>query len=455
MRHYTDDGKRAAIELYFSDDLTSQQVVDRLGYPTRQCLERWLRKGRRHGDGNFRHGFYPVSLKREAVRLRTEEGLALKEIALSLGVKNPVSVQQWATRFKREGDMGLIPKRKSASRPKPDISDLPDDVGRLKQRCEEPELENAGVLEMSDVLKAGPRANAEGLGNSEKTLTADSLRKSFGLPVLLRRLGLRRSACCHAKTRFGRPDRHAELRRLVIEISERSEGRCGYRRIWLALRNAHGIVASEKVVRYLMAQEGLVAKCVRRRHRRNSYRGEISDAPPNLVNRGFSADRPNEKRLAGITEMRAADGKLYLSPVIDCFDGMVVSWEMSEHPDARLANTMLEKAVATLPHDAKPLLHSDRGVHYRWDGWIDLMKRHGLVRSMSKKGCSPDNSAAEGLFGRLKVEMYFGEGWDKRTLAELREAVDEYLHWYNEERIKVSLGGLSPLQYRRKLGYAA
>lgn len=116
---------------------------------------------------------------------------------------------------------------------------------------------------------------------------------------------------------------------------------------------------------------------------------------------------------------------------------------------------MLEQAIEKLPCTAKPLVHSDRGVHYRWDGWIDLMRRHGLTRSMSRKGCSPDNSACEGLFGRLKVEMYFGEGWEKRTLAELRAAVDEYLHWYNEERIKVSLGGLSPLQYRRQLGLAA
>lgn len=221
------------------------------------------------------------------------------------------------------------------------------------------------------------------------------------------------------------------------------------------MRNVHGIIVSEKVVRRLMAQEGLVAKCVRKRYRYNSYRGEITDAPPNLINRDFSAGAPNEKWLTDITEMKASDGKLYLSPIIDCFDGMVVAWEISEHPDAALANSMLEQAIEKLSCTAKPLVHSDRGVHYRWDGWIDLMRRHGLTRSMSRKGCSPDNSACEGLFGRLKVEMYFGEGWEKRTLAELREAVDAYLHWYNEERIKVSLGGLSPLQYRRQLGLAA
>ena len=107
---------------------------------------------------------------------------------------------------------------------------------------------------------------------------------------------------------------------------------------------------------------------------------------------------------------------------------MVVAWEMSEHPDAALANSMLEQAVEGLPCTAKPLARSDRGVHRRWDGWTGLMRRHRLARSMSRKGCLPDNSACEGLFGRLKAETCFGEGWEKRTLAELRAAVDAYLH---------------------------
>jgi putative transposase len=102
---------------------------------------------------------------------------------------------------------------------------------------------------MLDILKVGPRQGAEGLSSTEKTLMAGSLRKSFGLPVLLRRLGLKRSTYYHAETRLGRPDKHAELRRLVIEIYEHNEGRYGYCLIWLVLRNTHGIVVSEKVIR--------------------------------------------------------------------------------------------------------------------------------------------------------------------------------------------------------------
>jgi transposase-like protein len=128
MRHYTGDEKKAAIELYFDTEMTSQEVVDKLGYPTGQCLESWLRKDERYSDGNFCHGFYPVSLRREAVRLRLEEGFALKDIAQRLGVKNKVFVQQWATRFEQEGDMGLIPKRTSASQLQPDVPSIFDDT---------------------------------------------------------------------------------------------------------------------------------------------------------------------------------------------------------------------------------------------------------------------------------------------------------------------------------------
>ncbi len=114
---YTDEEKERAISLYFDSGLTSQEVVDRLGYPSRQNLELWLRKDARYGDGNFRHGFYPIALKREAVRLRLEEGLVLKDIASQLHIKNKVTVQKWVAKFEEEGDMGLVPKKKSAARP--------------------------------------------------------------------------------------------------------------------------------------------------------------------------------------------------------------------------------------------------------------------------------------------------------------------------------------------------
>ena len=141
--------------------------------------------------------------------------------------------------------------------------------------------------------------------------------------------------------------------------------------------------------------------------------------------------------------------------MIDCFDGKIVAYTAGFSPNAELANRMLEKAASTLPGNARPLVHSDRGCHYRWPGWLGLMERFGLTRSMSAKGCSPDNAAAEGFFGRMKTEAVYPEKWEERTRNEVLALVDEYIRWYNHERIKQSLGWMSPVQYRQSQGMAA
>jgi transposase InsO family protein len=156
--------------------------------------------------------------------------------------------------------------------------------------------------------------------------------------------------------------------------------------------------------------------------------------------------------LTDITEFSIPAGKVYLSPIIDCFDGLVVVWAIGTSPSADLANSMLDDAIALLNDEEHPIVHSDRGGHYRWTGWIDRMETAGLTRSMSKKGCSPDNSACEGFFGRLKNELFYGRSWKGVSLEDFISAVNTYIHWYNEERIKESLGWMSPLKYRRSLG---
>ena len=139
----------------------------------------------------------------------------------------------------------------------------------------------------------------------------------------------------------------------------------------------------------------------------SSYKGEITPEVDNIINRDFHAERPNTKWLTDITEFAIPAGKVYLSPIIDCFDGMVVKWNIRTTPDSILVNKMLEDAISTLAPYEHPLVHTDRGCHYRWSGWIEQMRVAGLTRSMSKKGCSPDNAACEGFFGRLKNEVFY------------------------------------------------
>ena len=134
---------------------------------------------------------------------------------------------------------------------------------------------------------------------------------------------------------------------------------------------------------------------------------------------------------------------------------MPVAWAVSDRPDAQLVNVMLDRAIESLPQDAHPIIHTDRGCHYRCHGWIERMDKAELTRSMSKKGCSPDNAACEVFFGRLKNEMFYNRSWEGVTISEFIRQLEEYMAWYRNKRIKMSLGGLSPMEYRKLMGIAA
>ena len=147
--------------------------------------------------------------------------------------------------------------------------------------------------------------------------------------------------------------------------------------------------------------------------------GEISPAPDNLLNRNFRAATPSEKWLTDITEFQVPAGKVYLSPMIDCFDGMVVSWSIGTRPDAELVNTMLDAAIETVASSSeRPVVHSDCGAHYRWSDWLSRIADAKLTRSMSRKGYSPANAACEGFFGRFKTELFYPRSWQSTTIEQ-------------------------------------
>jgi putative transposase len=228
----------------------------------------------------------------------------------------------------------------------------------------------------------------------------------------------------------------------------------GYRRIH-ALLKREGIRVSEKIVRQTMTECGFVVKTKRKIKRYSSYMGEITPAVPNVIERNFHSSFPNEKWLSDITEFAIPAGKIYFSTIVDCFDDMLPAWKISTAPDSHLVNVMLDDAISKLKENEHPLVHTDRGCHYRWPGWISRMEKAKLQRSMSRKGCSPDNSACEGLFGRLKNEMFYNQNWTGVSMKQFfMDILENYLEWYNEKRIKISLRNMSPVEYRLSLGMA-
>lgn len=208
-------------------------------------------------------------------------------------------------------------------------------------------------------------------------------------------------------------------------------------------------------MRRVMAQEGLAARSSGKAGRYSSYAGGCSPAPENLLRRDFHAREPGQRWLADITKTKAADGRICLSPVLDCFDGRIVAYSAGRRADAELANSSLSRAIATLGADARPIVHSDRGGHYRRPEWISIMQERKLARSMSAKGCGPHSSAMEGFFGRMKTEATYPEHWERLTCEQAIARTGQCIAWRNAERIRQGLGYQSPDQHRRSHGLMA
>lgn len=327
-----------------------------------------------------------------------------------------------------------------------------EDINALKAQMIDMQMEIDILKETINVLKKDPGVDQAALTNREKAVIIDALKDKYSLPILCKKLELAKSSYYYQEKAIHAEDKYLELRKKIIQLFHDNRDIFGYRKIHMLLRK-EGIIVSEKIVRRIMKQEELIVK-QRHRFKYNSYKGEVTPAVENVINRDFHADKPNQKWLTDITEFSIKAGKVYLSPLIDCFAGMPISWTIGTSPNSELVNTMLKKAIVTLNPSEKPIVHSDRGCHYRWPEWIKIMEDAGLIRSMSKKGCSPDNSACEGFFGHLKTEMFYGRNWNQCSIEEFIQEVDEYMHWYCKDRIKSTLGRLSPLDYRRSIGVA-
>ena len=448
---YTYEQKKYAVDYYVSHGKNVEKTIRNIGYPCNTLLNKWIHElapeEKRHCSAGG-HTLYFNREKKEAavIALCTRKGSA-DQVAHDFAVSKQ-GLYSWKKQLLGEGSVLSMKQNKISN----NVSNVTvDDVVSLKEELHKLKLER-DILERSiEVLKKEMGADITKLSNRDKAIIISTLTNKYVLAELLVHFKMAKSSYFYQVNTMKKTDKYKEIRKIITEIFINSRETYGYRRISLVLKQK-GFILSEKVVRRIMKEELLLVRKPKKR-KYNSYKGEISPEVPNLIDRKFHSDKPNEKWLTDITEFSLPDGKVYLSPVIDCFDGMPISWSIGTSPDAMLTNSMLDKAIATLKPGETPIIHSDRGAHYRWPEWIKKTKDASLIRSMSKKGCSPDNSACEGFFGRIKNEMFYERDWSNVSLDSFIDILDEYLFWYVEERVKLSLG-MSPLQYRRSLGIA-
>ncbi|VVD79995.1 integrase [Pandoraea horticolens] len=150
--------------------------------------------------------------------------------------------------------------------------------------------------------------------------------------------------------------------------------------------------------------------------------------------------------MTDVTEFSVAGKKLYLSPVLDLYNGEIIAWQTSEQPDFALIQGMLDKALRRLANHEAPMLHSDQGRAYQMRAYRERPAARGMAQSMSRKGNCLDNAAMESFFGTLKSECFRLARFD--SIEQLRRAIADHIRDYNHERIKLKLKGLSPVQYR-------
>lgn len=247
-----------------------------------------------------------------------------------------------------------------------------------------------------------------------------------------------------------RADKYEVAKREIIAIYHENKGRYGYRRITTALHN-RGIHLNHKTVQMLMKQLGLVCRVRIKKYR--SYKGETGKIAPNLLNRDFCAEKPNQKWVTDVTEFSLFGQKLYLSPILDLHNGYLVSYTISERPVLSMVTTMLDKAFETIPDGTGLILHSDQGWQYQHKQYQCMLREKGIRQSMSRKGNCLDNAVMENFFGLLKSELLYLQEFD--SMKHFKLELYAYLDYYNNQRIKEKLKGLPPAIHRQQALSAA
>jgi putative transposase len=261
---------------------------------------------------------------------------------------------------------------------------------------------------------------------------------------------LPRSTYYHLVQSWDEPDTDRKWKRRIQFIYRRHGGRLGYRRITDTLQEKGYVINKKKVYR-IMKELGL--QCIVRMKKYKSFKGEVGKAAPNILNRNFRADKPNQKWVTDITEFKLFDQKLYLSPILDLFNGEIITYTLQSRPTFDLVATMLKRGLVNVSKDDELLIHSDQGWHYRIPRYQRILQENNITQSMSRKGNCYDNAVMENFFGILKSEFLHLQSFE--SIEHFKDELEKYIYYYNHLRIKSRLKRKTPVSYRAAYEFAA
>ena len=239
--------------------------------------------------------------------------------------------------------------------------------------------------------------------------------------------------------------RNKELIAEIKEIYEHHKGRYGVRRVYRELVN-RGYNVNHKRVQRLMHSMGLFGK--RPKEKYHSYKGEVGKIADNIINRDFSTTAPLQKWTTDVSQFKFSWGKCYISPILDMNTNEIIAYDLALHPNLEQIQRMLDDAFEKFPVVDGLIFHSDQGWQYQHEYFRNKLKKQNVTQSMSRKGNCYDNCIMETFFGRLKNELYYGYENDYDSFETFSIAVDEYINYYNNERIQAKTKWMPPVKYR-------
>ena len=462
---YSNDFKKEILDVFFESKSSLRKFAAEYGI-SKNTLYLWAREDSRyvvvHEKASWRK--YPPEYKYRAVQMVIVDGLSSHKVAEIIGCKHGPLVSNWVRAYRQKGMIGLEPPEQPIGKEKPDtVLARQSETSSLEEYVRELETENEKLTRDNDRLRfeadvahaiAEVKSKKDGgldvsmLSNTEKAEVIDSLRPKYLLKDLLVYLAMAPSSYEYCQQIKDKPDKYALERVLVIEEFLDNNGIYGYRRITASInKNTDDQQISERIVRRIMREEDLKGKQSHKRY--NSYKGQAGKTAGNILNRKFKALRPLEKITTDVTEFKILRQKVYLAPLLDLCTGEVLSYSAGQHPTVEFVIGMFNREARKLLNGKGCLAHSDQGFQYQHIAYQALLEELGCTQSMSRKGNCFDNAPAESFFGHLKVEFFYDEEFE--SIEQFYEKLDKYIWWYNNKRIKMSLGGLSPVEYRESL----
>ena len=432
-RNFSVEEKMSAIGLVFQGE--SARSVSRRLHLGHHILYEWIESYKLRGiEGLKPKGKRQRRLSYEEkcriIREYQESELTLCQLSAKYDIASSV-LANWVRLAERKGFETLMSKKRG---PKTGMV-------RMK-RLSKDECENGeSPAKKSESLSRGKRSPKQ----SDWAQAIEELRRNehADLGLLLELKKMARSTFYYHLKNSKKEDKYREDKDMIYTIFHRHKGRYGYRRITLELRNRNRLI-NHKTVKKLMDELGLKSEVRKVKYR--SYKGAVGKTAPNIIDRDFVADRPYQKLATDVTQMTVGGCKIYLSPILDMCDGEILSYTITEAPNLEMVMSMLNQMYERIELPKGAVLHSDQGWHYQHAAYQNSLKKHNIIQSMSRKGNCLDNAMVENFFGLMKSELLYP---GKYTSAEVfKKDLIEYIEYYNNERIKLRLNGMSPVQYR-------